>query len=216
MLISEKHNFLFVHIAKNAGTSIRRALRPYALPTQKKYPLKLLTKLHLDFDWHWHHFRYHTSMAEAERQIPENVFDDLYKFAVVRNPWSRLVSSYHFKQQRKGHESTKRKVKKMGFSEFLRFAHKTHLKTPLAYSQKRRILLINGEIGTDMILRFEQLNQDWEELSGKIGLTADLPTANKSKHLDFREFYSDDDAEFVAQHWQDDIEAFGYRFDGAG
>ena len=31
MLISEKYNFIFVHIYKNAGTSITHALRPFAL-----------------------------------------------------------------------------------------------------------------------------------------------------------------------------------------
>jgi hypothetical protein len=46
----------------------------------------------------------------------------------------------------------------MDFSEFLQFAHKGRLKRPLAYSQKRRIVLGNGEIGTDMILRLEHLN----------------------------------------------------------
>ncbi len=213
MLISEQHNFLFVHIPKNAGTSIRRALRPHSLRCQKQYPVKLLTKLYLDFDWHWHHFRYHTSMAEAEKQIPAEIFDRLFKFAVVRNPWDKLVSSYHFKQQRKGHEMTKRKVKKMEFSEFLRFAHKGRQKRPLAYSQLRRILLRNGNPGTDMILRFEPLNEDWEILTTRIGVKAELPQANKTRRGDYREFYSDSDAAFVAEHWRDDIEAFSYSFD---
>ena len=101
----------------------------------------------------------------------------------------------------------------MDFSDFLRFAHEGRLKRPLAYSQKYRIVLGNGQIGTDMILRFEHLNQDWEELTSKIGVSAELPSANKTRHRDFREFYSDGDAEFVAENWQDDIEAFGYSFE---
>jgi hypothetical protein len=46
-------------------------------------------------------------------------------------------------------------------------------------------------------------------------VAAELPTANKTRHRDFREFYSDSDAEFVAENWQDDIEAFGYSFENS-
>jgi hypothetical protein len=175
--------------------------------------MKLLTKLRLDFNWHWHHFRNHTSMEEAERQIPSATFRKLYKFAVIRNPWDKLVSSYHFKQQRRGHEFTKRRVKRMSFSEFLRFAHATQQRKPLAYSQKRRILLGSGELGTDMILRFEQLSRDWSELTGRLKLDAELPVTNESTHRNYREFYSASDAEFVSENWSDEIEAFGYHFD---
>ncbi|MCC5810564.1 MAG: sulfotransferase family 2 domain-containing protein [Ectothiorhodospiraceae bacterium] len=64
---------LFVHVPKAAGTAIVRAL----------YGLQGVG-----------HYR-----AVTARDINPALFRSLYRFAVVRNPWERLVSAYHFVRQ---------------------------------------------------------------------------------------------------------------------
>ena len=44
MLISEKHNFIFIHVWKVAGTSITKALEKYAYNPDKYLPKVLLNK----------------------------------------------------------------------------------------------------------------------------------------------------------------------------
>ena len=78
MLISDSHKFLFIHMPKNAGSSVRGALSPLCLQTKKRYPEKLLTKLHLDFDWRRHSFKGHASMRDVEAVLPDEYFSELY------------------------------------------------------------------------------------------------------------------------------------------
>ena len=76
---SAKHNVLFVHIPKNAGTSMNKVLEIEPKKT-KHYPLSVL-----------------------EAYTPEPIFDNAIKIAIVRNPWERMVSHYVYSQQ-KGHD----------------------------------------------------------------------------------------------------------------
>jgi hypothetical protein len=212
MLISTDHNFLFVHVPKNTGSSIHHVLSPYCLQAQKKYPEKILTKLHLDFNWQHHHFRGHASLRDAEKNLPAELFVDLYKFAVVRNPWDSMVSHFHFAKQRKGHWWSKARANRMSFSDFLRFANSRRNRPACPYVQKPFLVLKNGEIGINRLLRFESLLEDWTGLMQELGLERELPTVNISKHMDYSEFYNDSDRQFVANHWREDIEAFDYAF----
>jgi hypothetical protein len=37
---------------------------------------------------------------------------------------------------------------------------------------------------------------------------------NGSKHRDYRSYYDEETKQMVANHWKEDIERFGYTFDG--
>ncbi len=212
MLISQEHNFLFVHVPKNAGSSIHRVLSPYCMQAQKKYPEKLLTKLHLDFDWQRHHFGGHASLREAEKHIPAELFSQLYRFAVVRNPWDSMVSHYHFAQQRRGHWWSRARANRLSFSDFLRFADGRRNRPGCPYVQIPFLTLQDGSLGVHRLLRFENLSEDWATLMEELQLSVELPRVNTSKHVDYREFYNDADREYVARQWQEDIDAFDYTF----
>jgi hypothetical protein len=98
MLISYRKNFLFVHIAKTGGTSIRAALRPYRWGGWYSIPLWLASqvsqwtrprpKLGLKFPRH-------AKAIAAKEMLPEPVYRGLFKCAIVRNPWDLQVSSWH-------------------------------------------------------------------------------------------------------------------------
>jgi hypothetical protein len=69
---SKKHNILFVHIPKNAGTSILDCLE---IEDAQHYPLSVL-----------------------QGYMDKKTFDNAIKIAVVRNPWERMVSYYRYRQ----------------------------------------------------------------------------------------------------------------------
>ncbi len=213
MKISIDHNFLFVHIPRTAGSSIASALSPLCIAERKRYPLKALSKLGLVPGWTWLDYRIHLPLSVAQRRLPRGVFGAMLKFAVVRNPWDRMVSRYHHQRQRSIRRKLKQKSRDLGsFADYICW-EASRIGTEPGVTQLGMIATIDKKIGTDRILRFENLAEDWAELIDHLGIDAALPHWNRSEHEDWRKFYGDEEAALVATHWACDIEAFDYTFD---
>ena len=88
MIISDEHGFVFVHIPKCAGTSVRQHIKQYS--SRKKFTLSVsehpaLGKL--DYS--------HIPLFILRKHFPHDfeVFQNYSSFAVVRNPFDRFASS---------------------------------------------------------------------------------------------------------------------------
>lgn len=70
----------------------------------------------------------------------------------------------------------------------------------------------NGIVRCDC-LRLEHLSDD---MCGYFGTRVRLPEANVTKkRYDYRDMYNDETAQIVADTFQEDIDYFGFRFDGS-
>ena len=204
------HEFrtIFVHVPKTAGQSIETVfLNKLNLTWQERAPLLLRpnsdpTKgpprlAHLYADEY-----------VACGHVSSGDFARYFKFAVVRNPWARVVSVYKFDYQ-----------KRIDFTRFLDevvarrrdVVEKRHLESQLRFVAGR-----DGRILVDRVLRFERLAEDFVEVSRHIfGAEVSLPNVNVAKDATpFRAFYDEAGRALIAEMYRDDIEAFGYRFDG--
>ncbi len=210
MLISDQKKFIFVHLSKTAGTSIRTALEPYAIepPTDKWH--SFLRRLDLPKDYRQFKFRRHAFLSAANKKLPNDIYQSYFKFAVVRNPWDRLVSSYHSHYGLKEELNQTRKYKEpIGFFKFLQKQRQRN------NFQLERITNLAGQIDLDYMLRFEQLNTDIEQLADKLGVEIKLPHRNHSfrKKSSYHDYYDQRSKDFVAEHWQQEIELLEYEFD---
>ena len=119
MLISYKHRFLFIHTPKTGGTSIQRVLRPYADCPKPNTANRLLglfgIHANLFTPERERRFRKHVSAIQVQRQLSGNVYENLFKFAFVRNPWDRMVSRYHFILEHPEHHRHRRVRSMRGF-----------------------------------------------------------------------------------------------------
>ena len=96
MLLSVKYNFLFVHIAKTGGTSVRAALNRLRWKDPLYLPQFIASRLsHASGHRIASKLPRHAKIIAAKEMLPQEFFDGLFKFAFVRNPWDLQVSSWH-------------------------------------------------------------------------------------------------------------------------
>jgi hypothetical protein len=95
MPVCRDPQFVFVHIPKCAGTSITQAFMQSGCDLSFYGPAPLQHRL--EFNVLWLH---HTPARHLQTKLSENDWHSSYKFTVVRNPWERLVSLYHYRRRK--------------------------------------------------------------------------------------------------------------------
>jgi hypothetical protein len=216
MLICHRHHFLFVHIAKTAGTSVRSTLNrlrwrdPYFIPQFICSRISGLTGHRIACK-----IPRHAKVIAAYEMLPRDVFDGLFKFAFVRNPWDLQVSSYHHLKRERPHL-----VGDRDFETFLRYKldparpYQYHLDTSIEL-QSDYLVDLHGKVLVDFIGRFETLNDDFITICQRIGVK---PPALEHKRQakdrgGYQKYYTPETAELVAEHFAADIAMFGYTFE---
>lgn len=213
MLVSLEHRFIFVHVPKSAGRSIRAALQPHARRATDYWTNRLARKLGARGNLlappsrRW--LRQHTTARRGRLYLPRELFDTSFKFAFSRNPWDWLVSYYHFIQSRPRHRRHRR-VRALGsFANYVRDECRRPRILQSDFVTDRR-----GGLLVDFVGRYETLNEDFSHVCRRIGVSARLDRRNTSRHGDYREYYDDELRALVAGAYRADIEFFGYEFDG--
>lgn len=218
MLISYTHRFLFVHIAKTGGTSIRAALRRYRWGWPYTGAL-LLCDLMSQMTRPRHilgiKFPRHAKALAAQEMLPRAFYDSLFKFTVVRNPWDLQVSSYH--HLRREHPRLLDGVST--FEAFLerKLDPERGREDLLDISQELQsdyVVDLRGNLIIDYIARYERLEDDFTEICGRIGISRPyLPRLRRAKtRKAYRDYYTASSRTLVAKHYAADLDRFGYSF----
>lgn len=207
MLISDSHQFIFVHIRKAAGSSIRDTLEPLSLVKPADNWSKIKSRfLRTENDYKKYAFRQHDSITVAKRLMPPELFESYFKFAFVRNPWDRLVSEYEFIRRRPDH-GRHSKVMKMGFEKYIVYQSKR-----FDAHQINMLADKNGNLLMDFIGKFENLQDDWNRVTDKLGIeNKELTHRKKAGIKDYNSYYTDESRALVSELWKRDIESFGYH-----
>jgi len=191
----------FIHIPKNAGESVRDAL-------YLQRDISLSTPFH---------YRY--------VDIADRVGRNLRFFAIVRNPWSRTASRYHFGRQNARAWPTddprRLYIERATFADYVRDRRVLPIPAhpgqpwmgPLSswFNQLEWIRDEDGKVPCDC-LRMECVLDD---LAAYLGRRIDLRRKNQTRQrYDYRAMYTDELAEIVANTFREDIEHFGFTFEG--
>ena len=218
MLLSRKYNFLFVHIAKTGGTSVRAALQPLRWRDPWYYAQFLCSRLsHASGHRIGSKFPRHARIIAAQEMLPEAFFRQLFKFAFVRNPWDLQVSSYHHIRRERPHL-----IHHIDdFEQFIRWKldperpYQFHVDTSIQ-SQLDYLIDLQGRILVDFIGRYENLQQDFQQVCDRLALKPlRLPHKREAqdRKRDYRSYYSDELASLVGDYFARDISALDYRFE---
>ncbi len=182
-----KGDFVFIHINKTGGTSIAQAV---GLPQKR-----------------------HLHVKEVIELIGEEAFSNAVVFAVVRNPWDKVVSHYKYRVKT---NQTGMGDHHISFKDWVKQTYGPQ-KNPLYYDNPSMFATHSewlkdeqGVIRVSHILRFENLAADYGELATKLGIKRDLPHLNAGSKGSFESYYDPETADMVKAWFQEDIERFGY------
>jgi chondroitin 4-sulfotransferase 11 len=197
VIVSQRAQCIFVHIQKTGGSSIEKLLRAHDSAIGS----------------HLHNGRRHLSALEMEAIIAPDIWNSYFKFAFVRNPWDRLVSWYHMCTQAVHHNNFSRYIKDNAptFADFLTRTT-TGIAAKTTWNQLDYVTDERGQVMIDFIGRYETLHEDLSVVTRRLALPFDVPHENKSRHRNYREYYTDETAGIVARRFEKDIRHFGYEF----
>jgi hypothetical protein len=212
MLISHTKRFAFIHVPKTGGCSVKLALEQFADDVLAYRPNRWLDRcgIHVNYfaPWPSKRFRTHTPAALLQRELPADVYADLFTFAFVRNPWDLLVSSYHFLRRDRSHRRGRLAARLGSFARYVDYElHRGKL------LQSRMLTSRHGRLLVDFVGRFETLEADFATVCRHLRVAARLPHVNAVSHSDYRAHYTPRLADTVADGFGEDIERFGYAFD---
>jgi len=199
-MLSFKHKFLFVHLPKTAGNSIQTILSPYS-----EDKIVCLNELQdgverFEIRNKFTVLRKHSALIDYKDLLPQDCYDNLFKFATIRNPWDRMVSFFF---------SPHRQVDQWNKSEFIQL-----VESVITLPELLKIDDITPwHKSVDQIMKFENLDTDFSTLCKKIGISdTSLPIRNKSNRYEYQRYYDDELISIVAKKFRDEIDFGQYQF----
>ncbi|MFN7223777.1 MAG: Type II secretory pathway, pullulanase PulA, partial [Paracoccaceae bacterium] len=155
----------------------------------------------------------HSTLADIVGLVSEDDIAGFFTFALVRNPWDRAVSYYHWLRSQSFAHPAVGLAKAHDFSGFL-----NHAQTRMALQLWPYGAYMRNSAGVEcarLFARLEVLADDLTPLEAHLGFRLVVRRANASdRPPDWRPFFSDADAELIASLCAEDIDRFGYDFNG--
>lgn len=156
----------------------------------------------------------HSTLADLDGLVTADEIPALFIFTLVRNPWARSVSYYHWLQRQSFDHTAVTLAKTLGFSEFLR-----HPQTQASFRASPARHYMTDATGVErasLYIRLEHFDADAAPLWDHLGFRLTLPQANVTgTGADYRRFYDESDSNLLAETCREDVERFGYQFDPA-
>jgi hypothetical protein len=197
--LSSKYPLIFVHVPKTAGVSISKILELN----------------------HKNYLHRHIPLNKIQEKLNKSVFNSTTKFSVVRNPFDRFVSLYKYRiKNKKNWNYPQEYSPHLTFEQWF-WDFEIQLRNIDSYenlSQYDFLTDNSGELGVNHILRFERLEEDWNNMFKELKIkTPKLPHLNKTNKTHYSEYFKiptgDLIKDFIYSHYKKDFDTFGYSFE---
>ena len=215
MIISRGRGYIFVHIPKTGGTAMALALEARAMkddiligdtPKARQRRKRQAALQGAGRIWK------HSTLADIEGIVARDEYEDFLIFTLVRNPWDRVVSYYHWLREQTFDQPAVKLAQGTDFRGFLN-APQTQ-RALMANPYDRYVRDGAGRLPNPVFLRLEHLQEDLDQIAPRLGFRPDMGQANPSQRdRDWRGYYTEEDAALLGRVCGADVARFGYRFD---
>ena len=157
----------------------------------------------------------HIPARRMRDNLGKQLWSDLFTFALVRNPWDRMVSLYQYRSLIGNIPN------ELGFREYIRELFKSRGRGLFKYhgfyySNLDYISGENGEIIVNFVGKYETRDLDLQIIARKLGCpelgTLHLQSGKKG-NSQYNNYYDDETKRIVAEIYSKDIEFFNYTFE---
>jgi hypothetical protein len=215
MILSRGRRFIFVHIPKTGGTALALALEARAraddiligdTPKARARRGRIAGVKAAGRLWK------HSTLADIAGLASDDEVASFFTVTLVRNPWDRMVSYYHWLRGQGFAHPAVGLAKVLGFKDFL-----SHPQTRTALALWPYGAYMRDGQGVErasLYVRLEHLGADLVPFEAHLGFRLQVARANESlRAREFRPYYDEDSAALVAGLCAEDIARFGYGFD---
>lgn len=209
-LLNDKHNFIFFHLYKCGGTSIREHINGKIPNT---YELQGGHSLPIDMKF------------KMEKEGKLDLYEDMFKFTFVRNPYDFVLSTLFYAKRFANH-FMHNDVKDFSVEQFIPyymgFRNKHHNDreklrgTNRVVTIKDWLLDENGEFLVDYIGKTETIKSDLDVIHDRIGLSNVFEVPHKNinpmRVADYRQYYNENAKKLIQKHFGWELDYFKYTF----
>lgn len=152
----------------------------------------------------------HATLRDLDGLVSPEELPGLFTFTLVRNPWDRAVSYYHWLRGQRFDHSAVTLAKAADFEGFLKDPG-----TQAAFRDwpaRRYMTDASGQEQARAYIRIEHFEEDAAPLMAHLGFELRLGRANASARGPYPQHFKPETAQIIADCCAEDISRFGYSF----
>ena len=222
-----KREFIWLHLTKCGGNSMKSALSPHYVQTNRRDPLPFIALPKSHWNDTLNNYRIHLGAYDFKRMLfaqkflySTEEFEQRFKFVVVRNPYDRLVSAWKYLMVGARARTPRGLLMKWSFERFLSeipsFWQSKGLRDLATHTAPiwDDITDEEGNLLVDFIGKLERIEEDFAIIRDELGLhDKKFPrrNVNREEHS-YRKHYNTKTRNLVERLYADDIENLRYEF----
>jgi hypothetical protein len=136
-----------------------------------------------------------------------------FSFCIVRNPWDRAVSMYHFAQKNDLGRLYNIKTE-MTFEVFCELL-KDYENDPYFIASHKQTQWMEGAYPPNETLRFENLQEEFSRMLKEYNIShirTELPHKNSTDHKFYQEYFNTNTKKIIKQVFEKDVDTLKYTF----
>ena len=217
--------FFWLHIRKAGGTTINSLLGEHYVRTKRAKSLPFIALPKEEWNDNLNNHRVYLGEYEYKRTLfakkflyTSDEFEEMFKFAVVRNPYSRALSCWKYLTKRWVIGKPGHMIARLSFEHFLSMLPEfwenqkdRHVSTHTAPVWSD-VTDESGKLLLDKVYKLEEINEAMIDICKELNIQSieNIPKLNPSKNSEKDYRFSRSSIRLIEQYYKDDIEKFGY------